>query len=132
MALAISDTPGMLVASVMLVVVLATNLFELVFDVDGRARRHDELYRRFKTLQEQIARSEIEGESSLSEWDGDTEAIRRDEPPTFWALYAVSWNQTTARLLPEGSRHLRKVSFLQYLLKDFVPFQPQSFPSIKA
>jgi hypothetical protein len=102
-------------------------LFDLVFGFDANARKHTDLYQRFKSVQEKVARHGREWADYLPEWDAEVQRIRADEPPVFWGLYATSWNQTVERReVQEGYR--RKIGWFHYLLRYFWQFRPEDFP----
>lgn len=111
------------------VVIACMNLVDLIWDFNGMALRHTELYRRFKELQEKIARQSSDHADHLDEWNGDAQAIRRDEPPTYWAIYAMCWNQTLARYQTGEKGYLRPVGLLQKVFKNVFYFRPQDFPA---
>lgn len=113
------------------IIVAVVNLFDLVFGFDSGARVHRDLYRRFQKLQEQMMRDERNWHENLNEWRADAQGIRVDEPPTYWAVYARSWNQTIARYGAEQNGYLRQVSLLGSLLRNVWQFSPQSFPAVE-
>jgi hypothetical protein len=109
--------------------VAVVNLWELVFGLSGKTLAHIELYRRFMQLQEKIARAGDDWRSHLPGWQADATAIRTDEPPTMWAVYAECWNQGIDRLSLEKPGYYRKVGLWQHLLKNMWQFSPQNFPA---
>jgi hypothetical protein len=111
------------------IVVACINLVDLVWDFGGMALKHTELYRRFKELQERIVRGGSEWQSHVAEWEGDSQLIRRDEPPTMWAVYAMCWNQTIGRYQVEQRGYLRPVSSLRTVFRNIFQFRPQDFPA---
>jgi hypothetical protein len=109
--------------------VAIVNLAELVFGLSEKTLKHIELYRRFMQLQEKIARAGANWPSDLPKWQADAIAIRIDEPPTMWAVYAECWNQTMDRLSLDRPSHYRKVEWWQRLLGNTLQFSPQNFPA---
>jgi hypothetical protein len=111
-------------------VIAGVNLLELVADFDGKALLHETLYKSFKRLQERIARDSADWMAHLPEWEADAQAIRVDEPPTWWAVYAMCWNQTIERYYQtEMKRYMRPVAYWQLLLRNIVHFRPRDFPA---
>jgi hypothetical protein len=105
-------------------------LADLVFQFDSRARTHDDLYRRFKALQADIARHSAEAEKYLTEWEARAQEIRVDEPPVYWSVYAACWNQVAERIRA-GKEYVRSIPRWKswagkYL---FVHFRPSDFPA---
>jgi hypothetical protein len=111
------------------IVIGCVNLLDLVADFDGLARRHEALYRRFKEIQQRIARGRLDWSANLPDWDADVHAIRADEPATLWAVYAMCWNQNIGKHLVEPVGYLRPVTWWQSLLRNIVHFRPQDFPA---
>jgi hypothetical protein len=105
-------------------------LADLVFQFDARARLHDDLYRRFKALQAEIARHSADADKYLSQWDAAAQEIRVNEPPVYWSIYAACWNQVAERIRApkEYVRSLDpwKAWAGKYL---FVHFRPGDFPA---
>ncbi len=112
--------------------VALVNIVDLTFHFDDRALRHQELYVRFKKLQEDIARHQAQREELMPTWEGEAQSIRRDEPPTFWAVYALCWNQTIDRYRLEHRAYFRKIGPMKSLLRNFVKWSPLSFPAVDA
>lgn len=105
------------------------NLVDLVFGVDTRARLHTDLYRRFKALQENIARGGNSWQKHLHDWEGDAQAIRIDEPPLFYALYVEYWNLAVEKFGADKG-YMRSVSFWQRRFRHFRHYQPKDFPAL--
>lgn len=117
---------SLLLISIFSVLIAAINILDLVFNTDGKARLHTELYRRFKALQEIMAREQDKWPERISEWEADSQAIRIDEPPVKWAIYFMCWNQTLIRH-DLGSSELYEITRWQKLLRNFRDFRPQDF-----
>lgn len=109
-------------------VVAVVNIFGLAFGFDSLEREHTELYRRFREMQERIARDRARPGEMIDAWLGDVMAIRHDEPPTYWALYAMSWNQSIERHAISRPDHMRAVGFWSQLCSNIVKFGPAGFP----
>ena len=107
------------------IVVGLFNLVDLVFHFDSSARTHTGLYQRFKALQGGIARDQKNWERLIPEWEADAQAIRIDEPGTFWATYALAWNQTAEKYQKED--HKRPLAKWQRWMRDWVRFTPDRF-----
>ena len=85
-----------LVSSAGLLAAIVT-LADLAFQFDASARVHGDLYRRFKSLQADIARYADDAPSHLTEWDARAKEIRVDEPPVYWSIYASCWNSRLSK-----------------------------------
>ena len=105
-------------------------LFDLVFQIDSRARRHDDLYRRFKSLQANIARHAAEAEKYIPEWDSEAQQIRIDEPPVYWSIYAACWNQVAERIRAP-KEYIRSIAPWRLWAGNYllVHFRPSDFPA---
>jgi hypothetical protein len=102
-------------------------LIDLIFQFDSRARLHDDLYRRFKSLQADIARHRAEAERYISEWDAKSQEIRVDEPPVYWS--AACWNQAAERRRAP-KEYIRSISLRRVLAGKYLlfHFRPNDFP----
>lgn len=111
--------------------VACINVAELAFRYNERAREHLDLYRRFSELQTRMGRSNTN--EHLSEWEAEAAAIRRDEPPTMWAVYAMCWNQKAEYYWygHDHKEHLRKIGWFSYLLRNVVQFRAKDFPPLQ-
>ena len=107
------------------VLVGVVNLVDLVFKFDLNAQVHTSLYQRFKALQGTIARNQLEWERYLPEWQAEAQLIRIDEPATYWAIYALAWNQTAERHRLFDQR--RPIEWYQRLLGNVRHFRPGEF-----
>lgn len=118
---------GAWIATVICAVIALITLWDLVFRIDEKARKHTDLYKRFKALQEDIARHQDDWQPRIADWEAQAHAIRGDEPETFWAVYAASWNQTIDR--HKADRHyMRHVVWWKYALGRIIKFRPEDFP----
>ena len=111
-------------------VAAVVTLADLIFQFDSRARLHDDLYRRFKSLQAEIARHSAEAEKYLPDWDAAAQEIRVNEPPVYWSIYAACWNQVAERIRAPKD-YVRSISGWRnwagkYL---FMHFRPGDFPA---
>src|SRR5579862_2188665 len=77
-----SQASKILIATNLIVAVVI--LFDLVFQLDSKARKHDVLYQRFKNLQASEARGAAQWRDKLPEWQAEAQTIRIDEPPVYW------------------------------------------------
>jgi hypothetical protein len=107
------------------VVVGIVNLVDLVFHFDADARLHTSLFQRFKGLLGEMAKHQTDWERQIPAWDAEAEAIRSDEPPTYWALYALAWNQTVEKY--QATSHKRPVRLWQKIAANWVQFRPDQF-----
>jgi hypothetical protein len=105
------------------------NLWEMVFRLSEKTLTHIELYRRFMEIQRKIAKAGDNWMDHLPEWKAETAAIRSDEPPTMWAVYAECWNQTVDRHRLERKGDYRPVRWWQHFLRNEIQFSPQDFPA---
>jgi hypothetical protein len=126
----VSITHGGAIIAVAGALATIVTLADLVFQFDSRARLHDDLYRRFKALQADIARHSAEAEKYLSEWDARAQEIRVNEPPVYWSIYASCWNQVAERIRAP-KEYVRTISRWKnwagkYL---FFHFRPSDFPA---
>jgi hypothetical protein len=112
------------------ILIAFVNLLDLVENFTGSAQRHETLYKRFKELQAQIERYSAEPEKHIAEWQAEAQIIRIDEPPTLWAVYARSWNQTIDRYAVDRKGYYRKVRLWQRILGELIHFSPQDFPAV--
>jgi hypothetical protein len=124
--------PVSLIVALASILIAVVSLLDLVLNFSGSAQRHEELYRRFKELQADIERFGFEPEKHIAEWEAKAQTIRIDEPPTLWAVYASSWNQTIERYSSERKGYYRKIAWWQRLLSGFLHFTPQDFPPVTA
>jgi hypothetical protein len=126
----VSFTHGTMVVAFAGGLAAIVTLADLVFQFDARARLHDDLYRRFKTLQAEIARNSADADKYLSQWDATAQEIRVNEPPVYWSIYAACWNQVAERIRApkEYVRSLGpwKAWAGKYL---FLHFRPDDFPA---
>ena len=112
-------------------VIAVVTLADIGFGLDEKARRHTDIYRRFKSLQSDMARHQSDWETKLAEWEAQAQEIRQDEPAVLWALYVRSWNQTILRHNAD-SAFRRQIRWWHLLLGRFFRFRPESFPFIRA
>jgi hypothetical protein len=115
------------VVGILAALVACVNLMELIANFDEAARKHEDLYKRFKQLQARVA---IEGEENAAAWESEAQTIRADEPPTMWAIYARCWNQTIDRHGAEREGYYREVGTLQSLIGYLWHYRPSDFPSV--
>lgn len=114
-----------LAVSVLSALIAFVNILDLVFDFNGDATVHADLYKKFKMLQERIARNQSARKEHMAEWEADAQLIRLDELPIKWAVYALCWNQTAKRF---GFGQLRKVGPIRKLLRNVRAYSAQDFP----
>ena len=101
------------------------NLIDLVFHFDADARSSTSLFQRFKALLGDMARNQADAERRLPAWEAEAEAIHSDEPPTYWALYALAWNQTAEKY--DVVSHKRPLRWWQRIAANWVQFRPDQF-----
>lgn len=118
----------LIVAALVSGVIGVVNILAIFLELDAKALKHESLYRRFCELQERMARERVRAAELLDGWRADLKAIHRDEPETYWALYAMSWNQSVERHRIERREHGRYVEPWKRLLAKFVKFSPAGFP----
>lgn len=128
--LSFSSSAATNIVAVFSILIAAVSLLDLVENYSGRAERHEELYRQFKELQAQIERYSSEPEKHISELKAQAQAIRVDEPPTLWAIYARCWNQAIEHHAAERPGYYRKISWWRGLLGNLIQFDPQDFPAV--
>jgi hypothetical protein len=110
-----------------LFLVACINIAELTYRFNERASEHLELYRRFSDLLIRMSRPQNESNERLSDWEAAAASIRRDEPPTMWAIYALAWNQVV-EFSGAPQTYRRKLGWLQYLFRNLIQFRPKDFP----
>jgi len=110
-------------------VTAALGLFSLVFDLSGKARLHDSLYRRCANLNGRIESSADSKQSDISEWRIAIHGIYGDEPPVYRILNQHCANQVLQSLyedIEENAAIYRKyyvpLNWYHRLLKNFLPF----------
>lgn len=118
------------IASISSVIGIIT-LMDLIWNFSARAQLHDQLYQRFKALQAEIERSSKTPEV-WPELSAKAQAIRVDEPPTLWAIYAQCWNQAIEHHAAERRGYYRKIAGWRRALGSLVRFDPQDFPAVPA
>jgi hypothetical protein len=86
--------------------------------------------RRFSELQEKMVKSPDATREQIAEWEAEAIAIRRAEPPTMWAVYALCWNQSVERHYEkDGKKHFRQVGWIPYIFRNTIQFRPRDFPA---
>ncbi len=110
------------------VLVAIITLFDLVFGIDLKAREHNDLYRRCTELLASVLRADTG--SDLSDLESQAQVIWRDEPPTYWAVYAICWNQTVEKHRVEAT-YRKKIGWLKMLVRNLWQFRPQDFPELR-
>ena len=83
---------AMILVSVVAIAVF--NSIDLVVGFAVMAREHDSLYRRYIELDADIVRVIEPSPAQLGDWAAEHLLIERDEPPTYWGVYAQCWNQS--------------------------------------
>ena len=100
------------------------SMVDLVFGFDAAAREHDELFRRCKELQGALALRGLD--SDVADLESQAQLIWRDEPPIYWAIYAMCWNRTAERH-KSGIEFKKKVGPIRQFLGVFIQYAPQDF-----
>jgi hypothetical protein len=111
------------------IAIACINLWELVSHLNETALKHTDLYRRFMSLQEEMARERLSWKELLPEWEAEAVAIRSDEPAVMWAVYAECWNQVMDRYQLEKKGYYRPVQLWQHALRNLFQFSPRNFPA---
>jgi hypothetical protein len=101
------------------------NLIDLVFQFDANARASTSFFQRYKALLGEMAQHQVEWDSRHAEWEAEVQAIRSDEPPTYWALYAIAWNQTLEKYDVRSSA--RPLTWWQRISANWFHFRPDQF-----
>jgi hypothetical protein len=118
-----------LAAIVSLAIIIAVvNLWELIAGWPHAACLHADLYRRFAELQAKVVNVVEPDLLQIAEWEAEAARIRRDEPATMWAVYAMCWNQTIARHEAEEKGYYRDILWWQQAFANVLHFTPQAFP----
>jgi len=109
----------------------ATALFggaNLVFGFAERARRHDELVRKFTLLAAEIAETATPSHSELRRWMGAKYRIEADEPTPNNVLNVLCHNEES-EARGYGPEHLYHVRWWQRAAVQFCALPPNHFPS---
>ena len=110
------------------IIIALVNLWELIAGWPKAACVHADLYRRFAELQAKVVNVVDPNPLQIAEWASEAGRIRRDEPPTMWAVYAMCWNQTIARHEAEPKGYYRDILWRQQAFANVLHFTPQAFP----
>jgi hypothetical protein len=116
---------GIAIASAAIAV---ANTADLVFGFDALARRHTDLFRRFKDLQATMLRTQDASDEQVANWEADAQIIRKDEPSTFWAIYIKSWNQSVEKRGLSREKWDRKITRTQAIFGWIRHYLPSDFP----
>jgi hypothetical protein len=107
------------------VIIGVANLVDLVFHFDADARASTSFFQRYKALLGDMARHQADWDTRHPEWEAETQSIRSDEPPTYWALYAIAWNQTLEKYDVSSSK--RPLKWWQRIGAKWFQFRPDQF-----
>lgn len=108
-------------ANVGTAVAVLSGLIDLLWDVDGMARRHSSLRRRCYDL---LAR--LEANEKLEGIRAEFIRVIADEPPAMHAVNALAFNAAIDAMgRPPGQKY--KLAFWQYWLRHYWRFQPNEF-----
>jgi outer membrane murein-binding lipoprotein Lpp len=123
-----SDTAQNIIAAASIAIAVVS-LADLVLSFSASAEKHEALYRRFKQLQADVERlgSDV-SEKQIAESTAAAQAIRVDEPPTLWAVYAKCWNEVIEHHSAERAGYYRHVAWWRSLVGWLISFNPQDFP----
>lgn len=100
--------------------------FNLVWGTNRLARLHNDLYRRYVALeQEMLATTELTAEA-VQTFRAKRLAIEADEPPTKFAVDVLCHNELVRAL---GSNEYREVTLVQRAFAHFTSFSGAEFPS---
>jgi hypothetical protein len=127
--LRLGSSASAIVAAGSIIIAIVT-LLDLVENYTGKAQQHEALYRRFKELQAAIERHESNWQEHIAAWKAQASLIRADEPPTHWAIYASSWNQTIERTASDRRGYFRQIRLWRKVLGGILHFNPQDFPAV--
>jgi len=98
-------------------------IVDLVFDLDGRARLHVGLKRRFFDLLARLEKGE-----KLARIEEEITRSYPDEPPTMHAVNSMAFNAAVDGLgRPTGQKYV--LTPWQILIRHWWPFEPNSFPT---
>lgn len=110
----------------------ATALFggaNLVFGFAERARRHDELVRKFTLLAAEIAETASPSHSDLRRWMGAKYRIEAEEPSPNNVLNVLCHNEE-AEARGYGPEHVHRVRWWQRAGAQICALPPNHFPSV--
>jgi hypothetical protein len=117
-----SSNPGA-IASLAIIIAVA-NLWELIAGWPRAVCVHTEPHRRFAELQAKVLKVVEPDPLQIADWEAEAALIRRDEPPTMWAVYAMCWNQTIARHETQEKGYYRDILCWQHAFANLLHFTP--------
>ena len=101
-------------------VVAVLSAVDLVVGTAEKARRHDDLRRRFIKLESDIQRNELPSSERLVTWREERLAIEMDELPIYRALDALCWNELAIATRRASPRH---IPFIQRLTAHWIRWE---------
>lgn len=100
----------------------------LVFDLAGKARRHESLYQRFTHIAGRIASESEPDADKIADWEYRIYKLYADEPPTYRALNALCHNQM-AQALGSKKEDFLILRWYHRFFRNLYPFQGTNFPN---
>lgn len=102
---------------------------DLVLDLRGRARLHEDLKRRYYLLLAEIEEDVAPTDTQLTRWYGRLIRITADEPVTYRAVDAAAYNEAVGAL-GLGNENRLKINPVRFLLRHVLTAQGMDFPPI--
>ena len=87
---------------------LLLSLVSLVFDFNGKGRKHESLYQRFSSLNGDVETLSNPDQKNLDIWNRQIHDIYTDEPPVYSALNQHCYNQVLQSLYHKDTEEYKK------------------------
>lgn len=114
------------IAGVAAIVLAISTALDLVVGYSGRARKHDNLYRRYSNLAAEIAKTGSPTGEQVRLWRGERLLIEKDEP-TVKGVLSVRCHNEEAEARNYGEEHQYRVRWYQYLFAQLISLPPNKF-----
>lgn len=124
-AILITKSNTNLVAIIALIPALLL-VINLVYDLANKARIHEFLSRRFHAI-EILIDTDQANDDKIMEWRKQMNIIYADEPPTYHALNAVCFNDST-KALGYDRKYFHEIVWWKYFLRNWIRFSATEFP----
>ena len=101
---------------------------QLVLDLGGQARNHEFLKRRYFEVLAEIEKLENPSQVDKSRLKAQLLSLSAEEPPTYWALDAIAYNQIVHSMYGvEGKEHRCLVSWWQLRTRHILYYAGVNF-----
>lgn len=127
------NATGVYVILVAGLLVAFLNAADLVIGFVIKARLHDDLYRRYISLQAKLVRIARPTDDDFRAWKEELLLIERDEPPVYWGVFAQAWNQSVYSLARDKSGILDTTGHgAKFVFRHIWRFHETDFPPVSA